>query len=207
MNGIFHPEQEYVNRIAADLGLELKPKLHTRATDTCDEKAELLRQTYPDEGWVPERVVKAIYIPISMNGNGTKFFGFVYPELQRRLHRRDVRRLLDENGITRYGEGGIPIPSTTNITKGMSGKGMFPKGMELGTCSPFPLESSMLEEIGAILVHDMKYDGDPFVDISVGGYDEEAHKASLHLPYSGIYSILSKRFGGGMVKIADIFSM
>jgi hypothetical protein len=40
------------------------------------------------------------------------------------------------------------------------------------------------------------------VDISVGGDGEAAHKASMHLPYRGIYQILSKEFYG-MVHKAD----
>lgn len=202
-----NPGQWYVPEIGQKLGIEkMKPVRHRRATDTCHEKTDLLNETQTEGIWTPDRVIKAVYLPICLNGDGTrKFFGFVFPELDKRLHRKDVRRVFDETGVTTYGENDHAYPSMTSIVRGMNGNGIYPAHMEFGTCSPFPLESSMGTEIENIFIHEMEYKGSDIVDISIGGSGDKYHKLSIHLPYGGILDILTYAFGD-IIKEVDLFS-
>ncbi len=201
-----HPERHYVPEIGKKLGIDMELVRHPRATDTCHEKADLLNETQREKLWTPDRVVKAVYLKICLNGDKiNKFFGFVFPELDKRIHRKDIRRMFDETGVTTYDEKKQSFPSMTSIVRGMDNNGIYPANMEYGTCPPFPLESSMENEIEKIFIHGMKYKGSDVIDVSIGGEGEDYHTLSLQMPYHGMGDILTYAFGD-KVKEVDIFA-
>jgi prolyl-tRNA editing enzyme YbaK/EbsC (Cys-tRNA(Pro) deacylase) len=171
-----HPEQDYVFDLANALGIEVKLVKHDKATKTCYEKAGIL-------GWSPERVVKAVYFH---DGSYCDIIGIITPELGKKIDIQDV------------------LPKALGISKEQAKRyipSLPPSGMEYGTCSPFPLESSMEDEITRIIIIDHPSIDDKLVDISVGGSGEEAFKTSMHIPYKAVYDILYSKFGDKIVKI------
>ena len=180
-----HPEQQYVQRQAQALGLEIKKVHHPIATTTCYEKAKLLQETHPDQEWTPERVVKALYGMICWDN-----YGFVLPELGRRLDLEMIR--------STFQEAGLEPPSSARECDFHPSK--VPPSMERGTCSPFPTEEEM-RFIGRIFFYDFPDLENRIVDISMGGKGEEAHKVSWHLPYKGIHDILKEQFNGKIYKV------
>jgi len=151
---------------------------HDKVTDTCYEKAELLK-------WSPERVIKALFFHTNL-----EMYGFVLPEFGRRFSPKKI------------------FPRILGISRTQSEKfrnHLCPEGMEYGTCSPFILERSFSKDgFKGIFIHDSKYLEDTIVDISIGGIGEKAHRVSLHLPYSIIYKILYHQFGDKIKKM-DLF--
>jgi hypothetical protein len=94
-----HDEQGYVFELAKQLGIDVRNGLPPIATDTCDEKAELL-------GWEPEQVVKALYFC-----NGLDYVCIVTPELHDKIDPNDVIRdtLSSQRGRqTNTGRNGSP---------------------------------------------------------------------------------------------------
>jgi prolyl-tRNA editing enzyme YbaK/EbsC (Cys-tRNA(Pro) deacylase) len=164
-----HQEQSYVEEFAKKLGIDIEFRGHSRATDTCYEKADMIN-------WKPERVVKAVYF--HNNGN---FIGIVRPELGDLIRQKPIlQECLGFSG---------------NEAKSYHANSKVPKGMEIGTCTPFPLESSLRTEISDIIITKQSSIQDQVVDISIGGIGEAAHKISANLPYWGIYAILKEKFG------------
>lgn len=175
---VLHPEQKYVAEAAKSLGIDVRAVRHPNATDTCYEKAELI-------GWPAERIVKAMFFR-----RDRELYGFVFPE----LGTRESPQKIDPRVV-------IPKVTGEEIAGAVYRNGHIPYGMEKGTCTPFLLEGTFsgIEEMFGIdfkkvFVHDIPRLNDALVDISIGGEGDLAHKVSLHLPYSGIYSILRDRF-------------
>jgi hypothetical protein len=169
----FHHEQRYFFEVSAALKVPHRVVRHDRATSTCGEKAALL-------GWDVERMVKAVFF--SCDG---KVIGVVLPD----IGKIDQKRLF-------HAALGMPAKQAKRFVCG----GFVPAGMEAGTCTPFPRESSMGKDIQKIVVIDYPKIDHQLVDISVGGLGDDAHKVSVHIPYGGIYRILRHRFGESIVR-------
>jgi len=170
-------EQEYVLRQAQALGLDLQLKYHLRATDTCAEKLELLQEQDPKEEWSIDRIIKTIYFT-----KGGHTVGVVIPEFGRDIPVVEV-----------IGSAlGLSIREASGYRKARREE--LPQGMEYGTCTPFPLESSLGYDIHELIVVEHAAIKDKLCDISVGGSGEEAHRVSMQLPYRGIRDILEREF-------------
>ena len=70
----------------------------------------------------------------------------------------------------------------------------LPTGMSWGTCTPFPLVSSIGGEISDLVIIDYPPINNKLVDISIGGTEKEMFETSMHLPYRKIYEILTQKF-------------
>lgn len=182
LGDILQTEQKYVLDYVERTGAKIKVVKHPRATTTCFEKADLL-------GWKPERVVKAIFL--NVNGKG---YGFVCPE----LGTEESHLRFDKNLVGK-------ILRLSNKQMKFSSNSCFPTGMEKGTCTPFVLTDSFEnygfgKEVEKIFVYDSDKFNKSLVDISIGGYGEEAHKTSLHLYGKDIYGCLDYEFNGKIEK-------
>ena len=164
-----HEEQAYVTKLARQFGLVAELQHHNEVTNTCYEKAKLL-------GWDPERVIKTVYF-----FNGEEAIGVITPELGRKI---DQKNLFSE---------------VLNISRRQAGRylinGYVPPGMNPGTCTPFPLESTVGSEIGRLIFMDHPPIEKQLSNVSIGGEGEEAHKVSMHIRYGGIFEILKEHFG------------
>ena len=162
-------EQLYVFEIAQRLGIPLRLVSHRIATSTCQEKACLL-------GWPVEHVVKALYFK-----NGCHRVGIVTPEMGHDVNLKELLHTvfgLSRRAAKKYGlNGGMP------------------PGMEKGTCTPFPFQATVGNDIHDIIIVNYPTVNKQLVDISLGGEGEHSHKVSVHLPYWGIYTILKRKFG------------
>ena len=177
-----HPEQEYVFEIAKGLGIVPRILNHTRPTVSCAEKLELLKEESPAEyyDWTLDRIVKTLYLGENGSGNG-KLIGIITPEIGKIKQHEILSSIL---GI-----------SKTQARNYWVSTNRVPRGMSFGTCTPFPLESTVGSEISHLIV--MDHDStkrDREVNISVGGVEKEAFTTSMHLPYRAIYSILLRKF-------------
>ena len=173
-----HPEQGYVFEIARELGVTLKILQHAKPTASCQEKLNLLQENSDFKDWTLNMIVKALYF----HRNGGPLIGIITPELNRNPNPREI------------------FPKLLGISKSKAEKywakpDRVPKGMMIGTCSPFPLASSMGSEISDLIVTSPQSIDDKLVDISVGGLDEISFRTSMHLPYGAIYQILKRQFG------------
>ena len=81
------------------------------------------------------------------------------------------------------------------------GEECIPSKMERGTCTPFisqeefeSINEDYPNKLAGIFIHNEPAIDDLLVDVSIGGKGNFAHRTSLHLPYSGIYRILSSQF-------------
>ena len=183
-----HPEQGYVLHLAEQLGIEARLVHHPRETSTCAEKAALLQETYPQDGWTRERVVKALYFTIDK-----AMYGFVFPDLGGVVDPRAVRTVFARTGIIVMDAKHGPRPSDFAIQSGLAKCSPPPLSMEYGTCTPFPLESEASTLRGMYIQAYASLD-QQVIDVSVGGHGPEAHTASFHLPYQAIYDILRQQF-------------
>ena len=174
---MLHKEQNYVKEIAEQLGIEFEIKHHEISTISCQEKLNILP---PD--WELERIVKALYF----QRNGEQHIGVVTPEIGENIKRKEVLSKISD-------------VSKKKAERYWVNPERIPTGMVMGTCTPFPLASTMGTEISNILIKDYSKINDSLVDISIGGIGEEALKLSMHLRYQDIYRILKHRFGDGMI--------
>lgn len=171
-----HEEQDYVRFWADKLRINFKIVEHPVATNTCREKADLLSRTFG--AWPEERVVKANYY-----FNQGRYVGVVLPGPVKFSTGKNLPELL---GVSR------------TFAEGFVFNGL-PKGMDYGTATPLALRSSVLSgEIEKLLLFE---EGDKLVDISLGGFGDEAHKISMHIMFYGIRDISLKEFGGERIKI------
>jgi len=79
-----------------------------------------------------------------------------------------------------------------------------PPGMTWGTCTPFPLESSVGLERGKIagfFIIEHKPIWNQEVNISVGGPEKTGLRTSMHIPYGSIYEILKRQFGEDRIRL------
>ncbi|MDP3992179.1 MAG: hypothetical protein Q8P79_01580 [Nanoarchaeota archaeon] len=176
-----HPEQNYVFEVGRELGYQPRLIHHERPTISCAEKLDLLRGGSNFADWTLDRIVKALYF----NRNGLPFIGVITPEFERNLKPKDI----------------FPKPlgmSRGNAERYWINPEKTPSGMVWGTCSPFPLLSSVEKEISDLIFLDHKLIRDKLVDISVGGSSKEMFQTSMHLPYIAIYEILKKQFGNSV---------
>ena len=165
-----HPEQQYVWDISESLDITPILMYHQTPTNTCFEKADLLN-------WHSEQVIKAVYFRREQH-----VVGVIIPELGGNIAIKEI------------------FSSVLNISKKEAKeyriKNPPPTGMEMGTCSPFPLETSMGNEIHKIIIYNKPSLEETVVDISIGGIGMEAHQSSMHLPYSSLFTILKEKFNG-----------
>ncbi|GIU68544.1 MAG: hypothetical protein KatS3mg001_394 [Candidatus Pacearchaeota archaeon] len=175
-----HPEQDYVFEIAKKKSIDLRIIYHTKPTISCEEKLSLLKEENPEFlEWDITQIVKALYFC----KNDDPYVGVITPEFKKLVSPKDI------------------FPSILGISKGKAERYWInpkkvPRGMCWGTCTPFPLESSILEkEISDIIFLDYKDLRNKTVNISVGGETKEAFKTSIHIPYISIYEILREKFG------------
>jgi len=174
--------QFYVAELSEKLGIEIRAYKHEIATDTCFEKANLLK-------WPAERVIKTVLLSKEKDNY---FYGFVFPE----LGTREEPKYLIKKEI---------LPGLLGITKSDAKqfRNYYPPGkIEFGTSTPFlpeelfeEVESKGKKTLAKIFIHDYPKINSELVDISLGGSGEDAHKTSLHLNYENIYSILHNKFG------------
>ena len=175
---MLNEEQSYVVEIAEELGVRTKFISHKNPTISCAEKLALLRQDEDYADWTLDRIVKALYF----NRNGGPFVGIITPEFGRRVDQKQIlRKALGISGsqAERYHVHPRRVPN----------------GMTWGTCTPFPLSSSVGNEISDLVVINHEPIRDKLVDISVGGTDKEKYRLSMHLPYKAIHKILAGKFG------------
>ncbi len=178
LHGELHKEQQYIFKIGESLGYESKLVYHTRPTITCAEKLDLLRESPEFNDWTLDRIVKALYF----SKNGLPFVGVVTPEFERNVNPKDI------------------FPKILGMSRSKSERywinsALVPSGMIWGTCSPFPLISSMGVEIKDIIFLGHPPIRDKLVDVSVGGQSKEMFQTSMHIPYQAIYEILREQFG------------
>ncbi len=175
---MLHEEQNYVFEIGKALGYELKLVHHKRPTISCAEKLDLLKEGLNFSEWTLDRVVKALYF----SRNNSPFIGIITPEFNKNIKPKEI------------------FPRTLKMSNGKAERywidpNHVPKGMTWGTCTPFPLVSSMGIEISDLIFLDHSPIRNELVDISVGGSSKEMFEISMHLPYMAIYEILRKQFG------------
>ena len=176
---MLHEEQSYVLEIAKKQGIELEILHHERPTISCEEKLGLLKEENPEfSDWKPERIVKALYF----SRNNQPYIGFITPELGGNIEPKDIfSKVL---GISR-----------SSAEKYWINPNHVPMGMSWGTCTPFPLASSVGREISNIIIFDHPPINNKLVNISLGGAGEKMFRTSMHLHYREIYEILSRKFG------------
>lgn len=181
-----HPEQDYILKIAAEIGVTPKPLQHTRSTISCAEKLGLLKEEIPDEfsAWTLDRIVKALYF----SRDKSPLIGIITPELGEMPDQREIfSRLLwmPKSVAERYWANPKHVPH----------------GMAIGTCTPFPLSSSIGKEISGLIFIEHKPIMDKDVNISVGGTDKKSFLTSMHIPYGAIYEILRRQFGEYSIRL------
>ena len=182
-----HPEQDYVLKIAAEIGVTPKILHHQADTKTCLEKLELLKKENPTEfsDWNLNRIVKALYF----SKDSSPLIGIITPELgEKNVDQKEVfSRLfwMPKSAAERYWANPKHVPL----------------GMAIGTCTPFPLSSSIGEEISGLIFIEHKPIMDKEVNISVGGTDKKSFLTSMHIPYGAIYEILRRQFGEDRIRL------
>jgi hypothetical protein len=174
-----HEEQDYIFEISNEKGIDLKIVYHTKPTISCEEKLLLLKEENPEfKNWTLERIVKALYF----SRNNDPYIGVITPEFKKLINPKEI------------------FPIALGMSRGKAERYWInpkkvPKGMCWGTCTPFPLESSISEnEIERIIFLDYPEIREKTVNISVGGDTKEAFQTSIHLPYISIYEILKEKF-------------
>jgi hypothetical protein len=183
--------QEYILDYAKKFNKEIYAVKHEIATDTCFEKAKLL--DWDDV----RRVVKTVFLYGSKEENKGKFYGFIAPELGKegnplRFENPLIKRIFQED--KKKAKSMMDLKNKT-----------FPLGMERGTCGPI-IPDFYFNGDGLTGTLDMLYFWDlpelnkEFVDISIGGYGEEAHRISVHLKYENLYECLKWKFPKGIQK-------
>ena len=175
---MLHEEQNYVFEIADELGIEPKILHHQGSTISCAEKLDLLKEDTNFADWTLDRIVKALYF----SRDGHPFIGVITPEFGRNIESKEI------------------FSEVLGMSRGKSERYWInpektPEGMTWGTCTPFPLVSSVKREISDIIIIDHPPINDKLVDISIGGTEKEMFETSMHLPYRTIYDILTRQFG------------
>jgi prolyl-tRNA editing enzyme YbaK/EbsC (Cys-tRNA(Pro) deacylase) len=167
-----HEEQRYIDELSRKLGFSYCLREHESATSTCHEKASLL-------GWPVDRVVKALYLHTGDFNDG--LVGIITPETGK----------IDMKDILMKGLG-----FSLEQAKRFGVNGYTPSGMSKGTCTPFPKESVMSQEISHLIIVRHAPIEHELVDISMGDEFPAPHKVSMHISYNAIRSILEARFPG-----------
>jgi prolyl-tRNA editing enzyme YbaK/EbsC (Cys-tRNA(Pro) deacylase) len=188
LQNILQQEQNYILDYSKEFGKEIQAVKHDQITSTCFEKASIL-------GWNPKQVIKSVFL---YNNKG-KFYGFIAPELGEKGN--PLR--FDNQLIKKMFEGNRKKAKSLMNLRNKS----FPIDMENGTCTPFIPEhyfdlggDGFTGTLDKIYVYDSPKLNRKKVDISIGGYGEEAHKTSVHLDYEDIYECLNWKFPGKIEK-------
>ncbi len=176
LRDILNEGQFYVVWLSDKLGINVKAVKHKIFTNTCFEKANLI-------SWDSERVIKAVFFSRENN-----VYGFVFPELGKEIPTKIDKEIFQK---------------TLDVSKKQAKdfrNSYCPEGMEYGTCTPFVLENAFEKihegkKLEKIFICDFPKINKQLVDISIGGFGEEAHKISVHLNYEDIYTILHSKFG------------
>ena len=145
---------------------------------SCIEKLDLLKENPDFSEWTLDRIVKALYF----SRNGLPFLGVITPEFGINIKPKEI------------------FSKALKMSKGKAERywinpNNVPNGMTWGTCTPFPLTSSVGTEISDLIFVEHLPIKDKLVDISIGGTSKEMFRTSMHLPYIAIYEILKKKFG------------
>lgn len=179
LRDILQKGQEYVAELSEKLGIPTKAVRHDIATDTCYEKLDIL-----GDGWTIDRIIKAIFL-----GTNGGLYGLVFPELGTRENPKRIKKV-DLGRALGLGK------------KQMNGfhNSVLPENMDYGTCSPFVLENAFEENgytipLKKIFIYEPLKTDKRVIDISIGGYGDDAHKTSLQLPADGMCKILTEQFG------------
>ena len=175
---MLHKEQKYIFEIGESLGYDLRLIHHERPTISCIEKLDLLKENPDFSSWTLDRIVKALYF----SRNGLPFLGVITPEFGINVKPKEI------------------FSKALKMSKGKAERywinpNSVPNGMTWGTCTPFPLISSVGKEISNLIFVEHLPINDKLVDVSVGGTSEEMFRTSMHLPYTAIYEILKRKFG------------
>ena len=184
LRDVLNEGQDYVVEAKEKYGFDIRAFRHKKATDTCWQKLDVLCEEFPDEDWTVDRIVKMVFF-----STGGKLYGVTFPELGTR---ENPERFSDRDLWAILSNSKKNVPRIYNS--------VHPYGMERGTCTPlvpdYVFESGNYPmRVGKIFIHDAPWLEDKIVDISIGGYGDDAHKTSVHLPYYGIYDILVGKFG------------
>lgn len=177
---MLHQEQKYILEIGKELKVNTKILHHKRPTISCEEKLELLKEKSKFSDWNLEQIVKCLFF----SKNDEQFIGVITPSSNKYIDTKEL--FLQVLGITRKKAKGYWInPKNT------------PTGMSWGTCTPFPLTSTLgnKKEIGNIIFYDYPEIDKKIVDISIGGNDKKMLQVSMHIQYKAIYDILTEKFG------------
>ena len=182
-----HPEQDYVLKIAAEIGVTPKILHHQADTKTCLEKLELLKKENPTEfsDWNLNRIVKALYF----SKDSSPLIGIITPELgEKNVDQKEVfSRLLWK--------------TNSDAERYWTNPKHLPHGMAWGTCTPFPVSSDVGSRIVGLIFVEHKPIWDQEVNISIGGTSRNSFLTSMHIPYGAIYEILRRQFGDDRIRL------
>jgi hypothetical protein len=145
---------------------------HSRPTNTCAEKIELLNQESGKTGWQLWQAVKALFFTDQQK----VLYCFVTPEFEKHI---DTKHHIGKKTQ-------LALPQ------------LLPSSMELGTCTPMLPEEDCSDSGGRVRRIYIQEDCDivdMLADISIGGKGAEAHKRSAWIPYGVMTSLLLKQFG------------
>ena len=187
-----HHEQDYVLSIGKEIGVNPKILEHKKSTISCIEKLDMLKNEDPKKfsDWNTSRIIKALYF----SRKDWPFYGVITPEFEKNVDQKEI--------FSRV----LWMPPSSAEKYELSPK-HTPLGMSWGTCTPFPLSSSVGTERGKIagfLIVDYKPIKDLEINISIGGPEKTGLRTSMHLPYWAIPEILKRQFGEERVRLFNL---
>jgi hypothetical protein len=181
LESVLQPGMEYVADYFSKQGKEISVVKHEVVTNTCFEKADSLQWDYGD-------IVKSVFLW----GKQGKFYAFVSPE----IGTRDRPLKFDNQLIKKiFREDKKGSKQMMNLKNSIS-----PLGMDYGTCGPFVPDyffngDGFTGSLDKIFIYDSSDSNKKVVDISMGGYGEEAYKISAQLFYEDLVECLECKFG------------
>ena len=161
---------------------------HGTVTNNCFQKLDVLREA-TGKVWKPHQVVKALYF---FRPSDESYVCFITPELG--------------SSSPRFGELKPHIADLLGVSKTQAAKYRireeypFPRGMEHGTCPPFPDDDLVSVPVRGFIINDYEKSRGKVVDISIGGHGNLAHRTSAHLEFGLIEKILREEFGDDFVR-------
>ena len=189
LRDILQVGQEYVAEFRDEYGIFIKVVKHDVATTSCYEKLDIL-----GGDWTANRIVKAVFF----SGKG-KLYGITFPELGTREEPKHVSK---DDLATILGVENKEVANFRNS--------FCPEGMEKGTCTPLVPDyvfeddgySMSLEKI--FVYKSLRRERKP-IDISFGGFGEEAHKISVQLSGCDMCDMMEDKLGD-KVSFVDFFN-
>ena len=150
------------------VGVSYELQHHSRLTRTCAEKASIA-------GIQESEILKTLYV-----GRRGDYIGISLPA---NIGTVDYSGLLRETmGLSRKRSKSYRF-------------GDVPDGMQPGTCGPIVTQTARESIVGMILIHPAD---DRYMDVSVGGTDEESLAISVRMRYSDISTLVRSQFGDRM---------